>query len=92
MSNIGNIFGNEGWIQSSIDKSRGKTRPGSRNRRRLSNDAAKRKHLLENEPMMKKYGSNEPALAKKPTAQPVMIRPAGLGLGRRGLMQRKAGG
>ena len=60
MSNIGNIFGNEGWIQSSIDRSRGKTRPGERRRRGAKSEAQKREYLLANEPMMKKYGNAEP--------------------------------
>ena len=57
MSNIGNIFGNEGWIQSSIDRSRGKTRPGSRRRRAASRDAERRRETLLNDSLFKKYGN-----------------------------------
>jgi hypothetical protein len=46
MSNIGNIFGNEGWIQSSIDRSRGKTRPGGK-RRKARRKRARRQRELE---------------------------------------------
>ena len=55
MSNIGNVFGNRGWIQSSIDKSRGKTRPGERDRRAASSDAARRDAALAADPLLKKY-------------------------------------
>jgi hypothetical protein len=51
MSNIGNIFGNEGWIQSSIDRSRGKTRPGDRARKASASDQATRKQLLASDPL-----------------------------------------
>ena len=54
MSNIGNIFGNEGWIQSSIDRSRGKTRPGPKRRKAAKRDAARRKALLEKDPLYRK--------------------------------------
>jgi len=57
MSNFKNIFGNEGWIQSAIDRSRGKTRPGERRRRAASRDASRRRQTLLNDPLFKKYGN-----------------------------------
>ena len=56
MSNIGNIFGNEGWIQSSIDKSRGKSRPGEKRRAMAKSDRRKRKKALQSDPLVKKAG------------------------------------
>ena len=56
MSNIGNIFGNEGWIQSSIDRSRGKTRPGAKRRKQAKRNKNQRRSLLENDPLVQKYG------------------------------------
>jgi len=54
MSNLKNIFGNAGWIQSSIDKSRGKTRPGEKRRKAIKVDAARRQDLLKNDPLVQK--------------------------------------
>ena len=51
MSNILNVFGNEGWVQSSIDHSRGKTRGKERAKNRAAGDAARRKQLLEEDPL-----------------------------------------
>ena len=48
MSNLGNIFGNEGWIQSSIDKSRGKSRPGVK-RRKTRRQRSNRDEALRND-------------------------------------------
>ena len=59
MSNIGNVFGNRGWIQSAIDRSRGKTRPGSRERRRVSRDRELRRESLRKDPLFQKYGSEK---------------------------------
>ena len=56
MSNIGNIFGNEGWIQSSIDRSRGKTRPGAKRRGLAKKNKNQRRKLLENDPLVQKAG------------------------------------
>ena len=56
MSNIGNIFGNEGWIQSSIDRSRGKTRPGAKRRSAAKKDRKRRASLLRNDPLVIKHG------------------------------------
>ena len=57
MSNIGNIFGNEGWVQSSIDRSRGKTRPGEKARKAANWNAQRRQQLLDNDPLVQKYSS-----------------------------------
>jgi hypothetical protein len=54
VSNIGNIFGNEGWIQSSIDNSRGKTRPGDKRRKGARRDRARRKKLLDEDVLVRK--------------------------------------
>lgn len=54
MSNLKNIFGNAGWIQSAIDKSRGKSRPGERNRRKISRDMLRREETLKNDPLVQK--------------------------------------
>ena len=67
MSNIGNVFGNEGWVQSIMDQSRGKTRPGDKRRKAARSDTARRASLLANEPMVAKYGgsiSSTPAKQK----------------------------
>lgn len=56
MSNFKNAFGNAGWIQSLMDKSRGKRRPGERQRDAAASNAANRKDILANEPMVQKYG------------------------------------
>lgn len=58
MSNFKNAFGNSGWIQSSIDKSRGKRRPGDRQRDFATGDAARRKKTLEEDPLYQKYSGN----------------------------------
>jgi len=64
MSNFKNAFGNSGWIQSLMDKSRGKRRPGDRKRQSALMDLRYRKDVLDNEPMMKKYNKSKesPAL------------------------------
>ena len=59
MSNIGNIFGNEGWIQSSIDRSRGKTRPGERRKKAAKSDLARRRQTLMDDPLFQKYGTDK---------------------------------
>lgn len=59
MSNFKNIFGNEGWIQSSIDRSRGKTRPGEKRRKGVASDKARRKQTLLDDPLFQKYGNPE---------------------------------
>ena len=59
MSNIGNIFGNEGWVQSAIDRSRFKTRPGEKARRGASRDLARRRETLKNDPLFQKYGTDK---------------------------------
>ena len=46
MSNLKNAFGNDGWIQSSIDKSRFKSRPGDK-RRMLKRQRGNRQKALE---------------------------------------------
>ena len=54
MSNFKNAFGNSGWIQSSIDHSRGKTRPGAKARKGAKHDKARRKRTLESDPLYRK--------------------------------------
>jgi len=65
MSNIGNIFGNEGYIQSSIDRSRGKSRPGKRARRKAKGNAKRRRKLLNEDPLFQKHGSGPLVSDKK---------------------------
>ena len=74
MSNIKNAFGNAGWIQSAIDKSRFKTRPGERSRRIEASTAAKRKATLEADPLYKKYST-----PSSPVSLPLrsILRPKG---------------
>lgn len=45
MSNIGNIFGNDGWIQSAIDRSRFKTRPGEKRNKAVGQRNARQAEL-----------------------------------------------
>ena len=64
MSNFKNAFGNSGWIQSSIDHSRGKTRPGDKARKGAKRNKARRKKLLENDVLARKHSGLPPLVNK----------------------------
>ena len=58
VSNIGNVFGNESWIQASIDRSRGKTRPGAKRRKAARQFASRRDAALASDPLIAKHGGD----------------------------------
>lgn len=60
MSNIGNVFGNEGWVQSLIDDSRGKTRPSEKRRKDAVNLEKRQQQTLLDNPMYRKYAGLSP--------------------------------
>ena len=76
MSNLKNAFGNSGWIQSSIDHSRGKTRPGAKARKGAKRDKRRRKNLLENDVLYRKEMGLPPLVNKKKLSLKDLIKSA----------------
>ena len=67
MSNLKNAFGNDGWIQSSIDKSRFKTRPGEK-RKKIVRQRSNRQKALEQDILDGKVSGLTAAPKKKAVA------------------------
>jgi len=67
MSNLKNAFGNDGWIQSSIDHSRFKTRPGEK-RKKIAGQRSERQRALEQDILDGKVSGVTAAPKKKAVA------------------------
>lgn len=59
-----NMLGNRGWVQSIIDKSRGKRRPGERDRDRAATLEAERQAVIKKDMAQEKAARSKLAKAK----------------------------